>query len=208
MIRFAADEDLDNHIVRGLRHRLPDIDFVRVQEAGISGAVLATLAIRHGIAQEFPLSRRARRCLTPVTSGRVGRQAASHGRCARPWRQPRGVTRIPNDLGPDERSSQHRVLQVVLRQVEYHLVPGCRLSCAFRAGDLADPTPPLAGAPPRPALCTRPAMTLRLRSAFDQVDEAACVEVDVMHAQPILPEWRAAVGLCLPSSANQPAGRR
>ncbi len=38
MIQFAADEDLDNHIVRGLRHRLPEVDVVRVQEVDLSGA--------------------------------------------------------------------------------------------------------------------------------------------------------------------------
>ena len=38
MIAFAADEDLDNHIVRGLRHHRPDIDIVRVQDSEASGA--------------------------------------------------------------------------------------------------------------------------------------------------------------------------
>lgn len=38
MIRFAADEDLDNHILRGLRNRLPTIDIVRAQDAALSGA--------------------------------------------------------------------------------------------------------------------------------------------------------------------------
>ena len=38
MIRFAADEDLDNHIVRGLRSRLGSIDVVRVQDAAVGGA--------------------------------------------------------------------------------------------------------------------------------------------------------------------------
>jgi len=38
LIRLAADEDLDNHIVRGLRHRLPSIDFVRVQHVGLLSA--------------------------------------------------------------------------------------------------------------------------------------------------------------------------
>lgn len=37
MIRLAADEDLDNHIVRALRHRLQNIDIVRVQEAELAG---------------------------------------------------------------------------------------------------------------------------------------------------------------------------
>ena len=38
MIRLGADEDLDNHVVRGLRHCLPTVDFVRVQEVGLTSA--------------------------------------------------------------------------------------------------------------------------------------------------------------------------
>ena len=36
MIRLAADEDLDEHIVRGLRHRLEDLDIVGVREVGLA----------------------------------------------------------------------------------------------------------------------------------------------------------------------------
>ena len=39
MLRFAADENFNNDIVRGLRRRKPELDLVRVQEAGLSGAV-------------------------------------------------------------------------------------------------------------------------------------------------------------------------
>lgn len=39
MLRFAADENFNNDIVRGLRRRKPNLDVVRVQEAGLSGAV-------------------------------------------------------------------------------------------------------------------------------------------------------------------------
>jgi Domain of unknown function (DUF5615) len=39
MLRFAADENFNNDIVRGLRRRRPDLDIVRVQEAGLSGAL-------------------------------------------------------------------------------------------------------------------------------------------------------------------------
>jgi hypothetical protein len=38
LIRFAADEDLDNHIVRALRHRFADIDIERVQEVRLTSA--------------------------------------------------------------------------------------------------------------------------------------------------------------------------
>jgi len=44
-LRFLADEDFDNDIVRGLLRRLPTLDVVRAQDVGLSGqpdpAVLA-----------------------------------------------------------------------------------------------------------------------------------------------------------------------
>lgn len=38
MLRFAADENLNNNIVRGLLLRRPDLDIVRIQDVGLSGA--------------------------------------------------------------------------------------------------------------------------------------------------------------------------
>jgi predicted nuclease of predicted toxin-antitoxin system len=38
MIRLAADENFNNDIVRGVMRRNPDVDIVRVQDAGLSGA--------------------------------------------------------------------------------------------------------------------------------------------------------------------------
>ncbi len=38
MHRFLADEDLHNDIVRGIKLHRPDIDIVRVQDEGLSGA--------------------------------------------------------------------------------------------------------------------------------------------------------------------------
>lgn len=38
MLRFLADENLNNGIVRGIRRRLPEADIVRVQDIGLSGA--------------------------------------------------------------------------------------------------------------------------------------------------------------------------
>lgn len=37
MLRLAADENFNNVLVRGLRRRKPEIDIVRVQDAGLSG---------------------------------------------------------------------------------------------------------------------------------------------------------------------------
>jgi hypothetical protein len=37
MIRFVADEDFNNHIVKGLRRRSPTTDIVRLQDVGLSG---------------------------------------------------------------------------------------------------------------------------------------------------------------------------
>lgn len=38
MLPFAADENFDNDIIRGLLRRLPELDVVRVQDVGLSGA--------------------------------------------------------------------------------------------------------------------------------------------------------------------------
>jgi hypothetical protein len=38
MIRFAADENFNNDVLRGLVRRLPGVDIVRVQDVGLSGA--------------------------------------------------------------------------------------------------------------------------------------------------------------------------
>lgn len=38
MLRLAADENFNGNIVRGLLRRRPDLDIVRVQDVGLSGA--------------------------------------------------------------------------------------------------------------------------------------------------------------------------
>ena len=38
-LRFQADEDLDNDIIHGMLRRLPNLDIVRAQEVGLSGAL-------------------------------------------------------------------------------------------------------------------------------------------------------------------------
>jgi len=38
MLRLAADENLNNDIIRGLLRRQPDLDIVRVQDTEVSGA--------------------------------------------------------------------------------------------------------------------------------------------------------------------------
>lgn len=38
MLRLAADENFNNDIVRGITRKNPDVDIVRIQEAGLSGA--------------------------------------------------------------------------------------------------------------------------------------------------------------------------
>ena len=38
MFKLAADENLNNAIVRGLLRRKPDLDVVRIQDVGLSGA--------------------------------------------------------------------------------------------------------------------------------------------------------------------------
>lgn len=38
MLKFAADENLNGDVLRGLLRRVPSLDLVRVQDAGLSGA--------------------------------------------------------------------------------------------------------------------------------------------------------------------------
>jgi hypothetical protein len=38
MLRLAADENFNNDIVRGVLRRLPELDLVRIQDVGLSGA--------------------------------------------------------------------------------------------------------------------------------------------------------------------------
>ncbi len=38
MLRFAADENFNNNIVRGLRRERPDVDIVRIQDVGLTSA--------------------------------------------------------------------------------------------------------------------------------------------------------------------------
>jgi hypothetical protein len=38
MLALAADENFNNDIVRGLRRRAPDLDIIRVQDAGLAAA--------------------------------------------------------------------------------------------------------------------------------------------------------------------------
>ena len=51
MILLLADENLNNHIIRGVLRRQPDLDIVRVQDVGLSGADDPTVlrwAAQHG----------------------------------------------------------------------------------------------------------------------------------------------------------------
>jgi uncharacterized protein DUF5615 len=38
MLRLATDEDFNNRILRGMLRRRPDLDIVRVQDAGLKGS--------------------------------------------------------------------------------------------------------------------------------------------------------------------------
>jgi hypothetical protein len=43
MLRLLADENFDNHILRGLQQRVPALDMVRVQDVGLMGADDSTI---------------------------------------------------------------------------------------------------------------------------------------------------------------------
>jgi hypothetical protein len=61
VLRLAADENLSGRIARGLRRRVPGLDLVRVQDAGLLGAgdaagVLLTQDPYYGPGRRLPVA--------------------------------------------------------------------------------------------------------------------------------------------------------
>lgn len=73
MVRFAADENINRHLVTGLQRRVPGIDIRRVQEAGLSGAddptVLAWAAEEDRVLLSHDLATMARFAYERVSAG-------------------------------------------------------------------------------------------------------------------------------------------
>ena len=73
MLRFAADENFNGDIVRGLLRRNPKLDIVRVQDVGFSGAddpsVLEWAADQRRIVVTHDISTLARHALDRVVAG-------------------------------------------------------------------------------------------------------------------------------------------
>jgi len=95
MIRFAADENVDIALVHGLLRRNPTLDVLRVQEAGLSGAV--DQEVLAWAAQEGRvLSTHDIKTMLPLAYARLAAGQPMTGVIAIPWRSPRG--RIIEDL--------------------------------------------------------------------------------------------------------------
>jgi hypothetical protein len=73
MLRFAADENFNGDIVRGLLRRNPKLDIVRVQDVGLSGAddpsVLEWAADQKRIVVTHDISTLAKHALDRVDAG-------------------------------------------------------------------------------------------------------------------------------------------
>ncbi|MEQ1909396.1 MAG: DUF5615 family PIN-like protein [Vicinamibacterales bacterium] len=73
MLRFAADENFNADIIRGLLRRKRDLDLVRVQDAGLSGAtdptVLAWAALQGRVVITHDVSTLTRHAYDRVSSG-------------------------------------------------------------------------------------------------------------------------------------------
>jgi predicted nuclease of predicted toxin-antitoxin system len=73
MLRFAADENFNGDIVRGLVRRNPKLDIVRVQDVGLSGAndpsVLEWAAEQGRIVITHDISTLAKHALDRVAAG-------------------------------------------------------------------------------------------------------------------------------------------
>ena len=73
MLRLAADENLNGNIVRGLLRRNPQVDIVRVQDVGLSGAndpaVLEWAATENRVVVTHDVSTLAGHAFARVTAG-------------------------------------------------------------------------------------------------------------------------------------------
>ena len=73
MLRFAADENFNGDIVRGLLRRNPKLDIIRVQDVGLSGAddpfVLEWAAGQRRIVVTHDISTLAKHALDRVVTG-------------------------------------------------------------------------------------------------------------------------------------------
>ena len=74
MLRFAADENFNGDIVRGLLRRNPNLDIVRVQDLGLSGAddasVLDWAADQRRIVVTHDISTLAKHAFDRVAAGK------------------------------------------------------------------------------------------------------------------------------------------
>ena len=74
MLRFAADENFNGDIVRGLLRRNPKLDIVRVQDVGLSGAddpsVLEWAADQRRIVVTHDITTLAKHAFDRVAAGR------------------------------------------------------------------------------------------------------------------------------------------
>jgi len=74
MLRLAADENLNNALLRGLLRRNPDLDIVRIQDVGLSGAddasVLAWAAAEGRVLLTHDVTTITRHAIERISAGK------------------------------------------------------------------------------------------------------------------------------------------
>ena len=78
MLRLAADENVDGRVLRGLLLRLRDLDVVRAQDAGLSGASDPQVLAWAAVEQRLLLSHDVR-TMTAFAAERIARGEAMTG---------------------------------------------------------------------------------------------------------------------------------
>ncbi len=78
MIRFLTDEDFDGRIVRGLRRRLPDLDLLRIQEAGLR-AVHDRTVLEYAAKSDRVLLTHDIRTMSPYALDRIAQNLPTPG---------------------------------------------------------------------------------------------------------------------------------
>jgi hypothetical protein len=85
MLRYLADEDFDNRILKAFRRREPNLDWIRVQNIGLSGSQ-DEMVLEYAAANQRVVLTRDVSTMTSAAFGRIARSESMPGLIVVPHR--------------------------------------------------------------------------------------------------------------------------
>lgn len=95
MLRYMADEDFDNRILRAFRRREPVLDWIRIQDVGLSGCE-DELVLRFATENQRVVLTRDISTMTAAAYGRIARAEPMPGLIVVPHRM--AIGRVVDEL--------------------------------------------------------------------------------------------------------------